>query len=546
MLYNKTERVNFVTFHFNHLLRSQYDLDLKTSARHVSTNDIYEKINRHYSSRGNYQVRRLIVKALKDYPQCIENDHYYYINDDLRKIKQARIMFNIKELNNIGLSCQIYLRDCNNNNRLLSRSLYKTLEETVDNADIRNEDAIRMLNHLNTTFYESYGTKQNRHFTITAQTDGNFTYMPAGKPTLINSNDSWPKTTRQSIRIGKGLKKIFSGMEIPADTVEKLSNIIKSRYHFAGTIKIVKGIDIKKYYHYSKHASGSHGSLTQSCMRHDSCQDYFQIYTKNPDKVSMAIAVTPDDKVLGRAIIWNAKNDKTGEDVVFMDRAYGNDLTIEALKKYGSEMGAYVKYRQTYNCDRAISTIGEVENVEFSVQLENTDNRTYPYMDTMYYTNDISGDTIEITTYEGDIELTSTDGYIDDDDNYVTDYDGERLHSDDATYCEHIDSYVHSDDATYSEPYGNYIRENDSVYVDGEYYLDDDDDLVNTACGGYHHTDNCKYSEYMQDWIHEDTDTEECHVHGLILADDAKQIAVEDHVYIVHNDVTEDELIENI
>jgi len=81
------------------------------------------------------------------------------------------------------------------------------------------------------------------------------------------------------------------------------------------------------------------------------------------------------------------------------------------------------------------------------------------------------------------------------------------------------------------------------VYVDGEYYLDDDEDLVNTACGGYHHTDNCSYSNYMEEWIHEDADTEECHIHGLILADDAKRIEVEDEVYIVHNDVTEDQLI---
>lgn len=542
MIYTQTENINFVTIHLAEFIKREFDIDIENNTRLTSSGDLIGRMQ-------DMKAKRFIVLALKKFPKAIKKEHYMLLWDEGELRKRARVTMNVIEIYKLGIPCQKYLKDCRIQNRLISKSFYNSLHDLVDEADIDRIDANRLKNYLGAIQYEEMTTNENRHFTITSTSNGNLSYLPAGKVTHVNSNGEWLKTNRQEIKAGKGIAKIFSHINIKPTVIEKLSNAIKAKYNFTGEIKIVKGDDIKFYYSGNRIGKGRHSTLSNSCMRHESCQEYFGIYTDNPDKVSMAVAFDPSGGVIGRAIIWNAINDKTGEKVIFMDRAYGNDLTITALTNFGKEMGAWVKYRQTYSCDRAISTIGEVEHIEFSVTLKNSENKRWPYLDTMYYTNDdeLNDNIITITSYDGDCQLTSTEGYAEgrqeDDENYVTTACGDWVHQDECVWVCHLDEYIYETESVYSDSYGEYIRESDAVYVDNDYFLDTDDDIIQCVSGQSHHKDNCTWNRLYDEWFYEDEETVECYINGEVLPDDIITITIDEEEYMVHNSVTEDEII---
>jgi hypothetical protein len=71
----------------------------------------------------------------------------------------------------------------------------------------------------------------------------------------------------------------LSAHRTPAE-VEKFANLFKAisnRPNFR--FELVSGDKIKEYYHVDSYASEERGSLGASCMKHDSCQDNFDINT---------------------------------------------------------------------------------------------------------------------------------------------------------------------------------------------------------------------------------------------------------------------------
>jgi len=94
--------------------------------------------------------------------------------------------------------------------------------------------------------------------------------------------------------------------------------------------KLVSGDDIAKYYSVDKYYNNN-GSLGGSCMRDE---NFFKIYTKNPDKVKMLIYVDSDDKIHGRALVWKVKKSPC-DSKYFMDRVYTNrDSDINRFKQF--------------------------------------------------------------------------------------------------------------------------------------------------------------------------------------------------------------------
>ena len=66
--------------------------------------------------------------------------------------------------------------------------------------------------------------------------------------------------------------------------------------------EVVKGNAIRKYYHYTSYYRES-GSLGNSCMKYDVCQDYLGLYTHNKDICSLLIATDNRDRLIGRALL---------------------------------------------------------------------------------------------------------------------------------------------------------------------------------------------------------------------------------------------------
>jgi hypothetical protein len=109
-----------------------------------------------------------------------------------------------------------------------------------------------------------------------------------------------------------------SNFVIEYKTIINSKKIIKN-------FKIVEGDDIKKWYLGSNYTDGG-GNLKDSCMRHKFCQGFFELYTKNSDKVKLLILLDNNhEKILGRALLWNLDK-PSGR--VFMDRVYFSDEYI--------------------------------------------------------------------------------------------------------------------------------------------------------------------------------------------------------------------------
>ncbi len=177
--------------------------------------------------------------------------------------------------------------------------------------------------------------------------------------------------------------------------VDKFKSEMKIKNDVFKNFEIVKGEDIVKYYLETTYASPS-GTLGNSCMRHHSCQDYFDIYSMN-DEVSLLILKDVDDvddKICGRAIVWDAVKISTGENIKFMDRIYVNKSNdVELFKKYAIMNGLHYKEKQDYS-ETPLMFNNKVLTKEDSlirVYVRGIDYDYYPYVDTVKYYNQHTG-----------------------------------------------------------------------------------------------------------------------------------------------------------
>jgi hypothetical protein len=199
-------------------------------------------------------------------------------------------------------------------------------------------------------------------------------------------------TKPAEIRIGRAIKQLLkgAGVEKSDADIEKFVNKWKSRIKYEvdkfDFFKLVKGDDIRKWYHEDKYKKDG-GTLNGSCMRHSSCQKYFDIYTKNPDVCQLLILVDDTDRLTGRALVWKLRDGET-----FMDRIYStNDSDVDLFKSYAIKEGWYYKGSQNNDPDETIiAPKGEKNISNLFVDLD-TDFKYYPYMDTLRYLSKSGG-----------------------------------------------------------------------------------------------------------------------------------------------------------
>ena len=196
-------------------------------------------------------------------------------------------------------------------------------------------------------------------------------------------NLALPDVTKSSIKVGRFVNRILDiyfkenldsdlgkREDYSAADVEKFVNaytatilFIKNAFeHF----EIVDGEDIKHWYSGENYTTQS-GQLGNSCMRFNSCKDYFDIYIENPEVCQLLIFKSLNgEKLLGRALLWTDVNGKK-----LMDRIYTTkDSYIKLFKKWADEKN----YKQVYD-DDFFTTI----------KVEPKDYKKYPYMDTFSF-----------------------------------------------------------------------------------------------------------------------------------------------------------------
>tara|TARA_R110001632_G_scaffold38010_1_gene95749 strand:- start:42 stop:884 length:843 start_codon:yes stop_codon:yes gene_type:complete len=279
-------------------------------------------------------------------------------------------------------------------------------------------------------------------------------------------------------------------------------------------------------------------------MRHTSCEDFFSIYVENANKCKMLIAKT-DNGIIGRALLW-----LTDCNTKLMDRIYGNELTVNACKKWALDNGYMHKLKQGYTNDiEWVTSTGEIVADTYEITLCNKNNDYYPYMDTFKFANNIHSDVIIISNDEcnDNYLLDSTDGgpsagtlcvdgnrYDDDDVIYIDNGSVESgyYHQDDIFYCDWSDHYFHNDDGTETlDGCVVYCNHNDLEYLE---YKD-----------GYANSDNCIYSDFENQSYYID-DTDNCFINGIVNRDNIHTLTVEDKIYNVHETVSFEELIDHL
>lgn len=203
---------------------------------------------------------------------------------------------------------------------------------------------------------------------------GHISYLTKERIYRIEENrgDFWELKTRYHGRPGSVMKKMFSGFgdwEIENFATQFLSIVDPPVYE----MKVVKGEDVSKYYHYKTYYNGS-GALGMSCMK-SSPSEFFEIYVKNPDQIQMLIMFDQHNKVMGRAIIWPT--------IKLMDRIYTNlDSHVNYFYDWARENDYYYKQHNNWFTPKHIMCNGIPEIKEFEVSLKNTKFDKYPYLDT--------------------------------------------------------------------------------------------------------------------------------------------------------------------
>ena len=220
----------------------------------------------------------------------------------------------------------------------------------------------------------------------------------ADKLEMDDDSEPYKAKGRGEIKIGRFARAFISALndELPGTDLnftdkdyEEFVNLYKSTFGATGEgFSEVTGKDIRKYYNNNNYAADK-GTLGGSCMANEECEDYFDIYVKNPAVCSLLVLLTKEKKVLGRALVWKLHKSPC-EATHFMDRVYtASDSDVNKFISYAEEKGWMYKWRMNSHYDEGLlfkyggkSIVGKIE-----VKLSKCDFNQYPFLDTLSFLN---------------------------------------------------------------------------------------------------------------------------------------------------------------
>jgi hypothetical protein len=297
-------------------------------------------------------------------------------------------------------------------------------------------------------------------------------------------SEFWTKA-RTDIGIGRWTRRIFTEVHkstILDSKIEEFVNLYKAAIDGEDLTKfeLVSGDDIRKWYLKDNYEQ-ERGQLGNSCMRYRGCQDFFDIYVKNPEVCQLLILKSDDDKnkITGRALIW-----KLTDGDYYMDRIY----TINDSDKLLFQDYARInKIENSYDGN---------SSSDLEVKLGDHTYQKYPYMDTLVVYNPttkiLRGDE-DLWPGQGYISIQDTQGGFRAEDAVYSDWDDEYINRENAVYCTNVDSWLSRDSAKYLEYKDVWAAPTDDV-VWSEYHRE------------YFFMDDAIYSEIMSDILYPDNE----------------------------------------
>jgi len=240
---------------------------------------------------------------------------------------------------------------------------------------------------------------------------------------LVHSDTGITSKSRNNIKIGRFVRGIL-GNQFSDKEIEEFVNQFKSikdtdKLEF----KLVSGEEIKKWYNPENCKWYSKGSLGSSCMQVSEKNNFFKLYTENPDTCQLLILLE-GGKLVGRALVWKLKSAEIryilpkkevrkipGVDY-FMDRVYtSDDYLVNNFILYADKLGwARKPVNKTYT-SKIIFKGQKFEDVSMSVKVKKLDYKPYPYLDTFTRYNHFNGTLHNDEDFDkGGHILTSTQG----------------------------------------------------------------------------------------------------------------------------------------
>lgn len=289
-------------------------------------------------------------------------------------------------------------------------------------------------------------------------------YLTQDRITSISESggDFWTSSRRFQIKPGSFVSKLFKN--INQREIEIFSTLFRTQSNKPSfSLSVVSGKEIKKWYSHKYYSDCNSGTLGKSCMKHDFCQKFLDIYTDNKC-VSMLIMLNDDGLLIGRALLWEFDGNK------IMDRIYtSNDSEYQFyFKQWATQNGYFYKSEQNWYNTLQFEMIGvPKKEIKFSISLDNFNHHKYPYMDTFKFIDIKSG---KLYNYIPDDKryirtLCSSEG-----DRYENDYllfDGiDRVlrHRSDCVYLDYLECYTTAANTSYSSTNNQYILNKHAVW----------------------------------------------------------------------------------
>ena len=120
-------------------------------------------------------------------------------------------------------------------------------------------------------------------------------YLTQDRISKIQPDELWSSTRRYQGKPSVVLSKIFK--KVNYQEFEKFTNAIKRSFALSQTyFSVSSGEDLIQWYDEENYDKRTNGSLNSSCMKHKHCLIYFDLYTKNPQTISL---LTLRDKISG-------------------------------------------------------------------------------------------------------------------------------------------------------------------------------------------------------------------------------------------------------
>ena len=348
-------------------------------------------------------------------------------------------------------------------------------------------------------------------------------YLTKERSEGLSLEECFSTPKRIMVKPGGFISKVFKN--IPEKEVEKFSTLFRSESTKPKLdFEIIDGESIKDYYHYSKYVDRNGGSLHASCMKHNSCQNFFDIYANNPEVCKMVLLFDNSEfsegeyydetKIVGRALLWNFEGYK------LMDRIYTiNDETYQFyFKQWATKNGYLFKTQQNWFNTKFFERLGDKkQKLELKLELKNKSFDYVPYMDTFKFM-DYDGFLYNYHPEGRDYyTLTDTGGRKNGYDHLVNDFlddvfryrgDAIRLdylgenkwtQPDNCRYSEIFDCYILKDHCTKEETIRDWI-------FNEEYSSNNDNDRIKERIEWFEHREEEKVVRRRKRRVDDDSD----------------------------------------